>query len=98
MPEHEDSGQVDLGFLYKMLDTRDSSKRRVKPADPAFLYLPKPAQEENDSDYEPEADPDNPEKTEPKTKPKNTSAESEKPKAVKSTNAKVKSPLILVPS
>jgi hypothetical protein len=61
-----------------------------------FLY--KPAQEENDSDYEPEADPDNPEKTEPKTKPKNTSGESEKPKAVKSTNAKVKSPLILVPS
>ena len=41
MPDHEDSGQVDLGFLYKMLDTRDSSKRRVKPADPAFLCIPK---------------------------------------------------------
>lgn len=41
MPDNEDSGQVDLGFLYKMLDTRDSSKRRVKPADPAFLFIPK---------------------------------------------------------
>ena len=63
-----------------------------------FKSFNKPAQEENDSDYEPEEDPDNPEKTEPKTKPKNTSDDSEKPEAVKSTKAKVKSPLILVPS
>ena len=35
-----DDDNVDLGFIYKMLDTRDSSKRRVKPADPQFLSIP----------------------------------------------------------
>merc|ERR1712227_1082387 len=48
--------KVDLGFIYKMLDTRDPSKRRVKPADPDLLVIRKVEHEDSDDDYTPEED------------------------------------------
>lgn len=45
-----------MGFIYKMLDTRDPSKRRVKPADPDLLVIRKVEHEDSDDDYTPEED------------------------------------------
>merc|ERR1712227_354369 len=63
-----DDEQVDLGFIYKMLDTRDPSKRRVKPADPQFLVIKKVANEDSDDDYIPDG---SDEETEKSSKVKN---------------------------
>jgi len=54
-----DGRKVDLGFIYKMLDTRDPSKRRVKPADPDFISFDAVAgaqEDESDDDYVPQGD------------------------------------------
>merc|ERR1711970_156869 len=55
-----DGKKVDLGFIYKMLDTRDPSKRRVKPADPDFITISttETAEDDLDTDYVPIMDDD----------------------------------------
>merc|ERR1712131_540775 len=59
LTEMTDGRKVDLGFIYKMLDTRDPSKRRVKPADPDFISFDAVAgaqEDESDDDYVPQGD------------------------------------------
>merc|ERR1711892_210798 len=59
LTEMSDGRKVDLGFIYKMLDTRDPSKRRVKPADPDFLPVDAFAPDEptqSDDEYQPQDD------------------------------------------
>merc|ERR1711935_596248 len=61
LTEMSDGRKVDLGFIYKMLDTRDPSKRRVKPADPDFLPVDAFAPDEStqsDDEYQPQDDED----------------------------------------
>merc|ERR1712227_914357 len=88
--------KVDLGFIYKMLDTRDPSKRRVKPADPDFISFDAVAgaqEHESDDDYVPQGEgteDDSSEvfqkrKSEPLSPKKSSSNEDEKPTKETST-------------
>jgi len=91
-----DGRKVDLGFIYKMLDTRDPSKRRVKPADPDFISFDAVAgapEDESDDDYVPQDDvtEDEPSevfqkrKSEPVSPKKTSSNDDEKPTKETST-------------